>query len=985
MKSPPPTHIVRFILSATHQLIPREKEAPVAVSTIPKTKAKAQVGANTVPVTNAADDRRSFQLQYSIQGAQVMDAKSSIFSQPEVPKTDKAPIPPAPMTWQTTHEIDITKDLAVSLLTQQQQIEIGVYEIVKVEVEKKSGITRELLEDYGLSDMLDASLADSGLTAKQQKQRLKAIQALLANSHASKTDAIHNQSNSISSKDLISASRPLSRATTASGATTGEENGLDLNTTHHYHETPHPHHYDHPEKHMRRASEGSMLRTRSAQSLINLSLLRPKTPPSPHHCESPLATLQHARPGSNGPVHMPPPPDLSGMRPKLIKRPGSAGAALKSARASVVHEAYGMKTVFEKHQPKSLPHLNHIEPNDAASVSNSNTNTTTTGGNTTTTTGGTTTNTSSNNSKKKKGKVTPPQKKRYVLETRRILVGRMKIDLTNLFCGSLAVNGTLESPVDGMISLKSIPHLLHLLNPISISLLTIENMPRTPVSYIDLDTHCLPTTANFQFFNDKHVHEVCVNSKHARVAAFGTRHVVFAGLLDARELQERVGSEELVVKIYDRIPKRKKKENLGTKDDGKSLEVDDDGLAFDLGPYGVASFNLKEFLSAGPAITRLRAPVLPSSARTRRSHGYKNSSSFPAAHWMEYGTNLVIECQTFGDLVNPDTTLSGMDVAAEDDEKVFGRVVVFSRVNNDLLRDTIDSIITSENLALTSLQSTNEEESLSKTDDYISGLIFTDPIDRIHILEGLRAGAISKLKNALTQLQNNQEYDCKTVFQFDPDASFTERIWDLGNDRQDARVVRCEFGTPLEAYISAPRIYVKDVIPERAFKSLMWLNKLKSMQFLIENTSKKRAYYPSRKSLLSLADTFGIMTRPLNPLLALLNHERQVTVPVTPVTLPTVPAEPTFKNISIPGISKRAPMISNEGKKKKLEHSKIQVLSVAQPRERAPYNADGIFNYSMQKESSTRLALEKIRKKMRKDVCYSYSRQFQLEIGKVDI
>ncbi|ORY40736.1 hypothetical protein BCR33DRAFT_357793 [Rhizoclosmatium globosum] len=457
---------------------------------------------------------------------------------------------------------------------------------------------------------------------------MKALRAMIAAEQSNRASQIEQSTSmSLSSKDLTgstkettSASRPLSRATTASGATTADSEDIpDDHHRHHHQETPHPHHYDHPEKHMRRASEGSMARTRSAQSLANLALLRPKTPPSPHHCESPLATLMHNRPGSNGPIRMPPPPDLSSMRPKKVPRKTTVTLAdgtkverlLRSGSADEIHKiqvtsAKGeMKTLFEK-ENKSLPQLNSAGAADQDATSqvskqdsNSNTNTNS--------------NTTNSSKKKKPTKDKPLPKKRFVYETRKVKVGQMRIDMTNFYCNELLVEGILEHPIDGFISLKSslsldIPLLsptqLRTLNPISISLLSIENMPKTPISYTDLDTHCLPTTANFQFYNDKHVHEVCVNSKHARVAAFGTKHVVLAGLLDQKEMQTRILSEDFVVKVYDRIPKRAKHRRTSVPEAPPGLSTNDNNDTdaseeYDWGPYGVAAFNLKDFLNEG--------------------------------------------------------------------------------------------------------------------------------------------------------------------------------------------------------------------------------------------------------------------------------------------------------------------------------------------------------------------------------------------------
>ncbi|ORY32988.1 hypothetical protein BCR33DRAFT_723333 [Rhizoclosmatium globosum] len=993
MKTPQPIHTVKFTISATYQLEHKEREV---LTQLPKSsiakKPPAAPKPKVVPITNN-DERRSFQLHYSI-GNSVPDGKSTVFLQPEVVKNmiqvvDKetktvsvVPYGPppvfqsTPVTWSANHDIDVTSDIAVVLLTEQQRIVVEVYEIVKIEVEKKSGLTREMLEGLGI----DKDALDLTNRASQIEQ---------------------STSMSLSSKDLTGSTKEttFSRATTASGATTADSEDIPDDHHRHHQETPHPHHYDHPEKHMRRASEGSMARTRSAQSLANLALLRPKTPPSPHHCESPLATLMHNRPGSNGPIRMPPPPDLSSMRPKKVPRKTTVTLAdgtkverlLRSGSADEIHKiqvtsAKGeMKTLFEK-ENKSLPQLNSAGTADQDATSqvskqdsNSNTNTNS--------------NTTNSSKKKKPTKDKPLPKKRFVYETRKVKVGQMRIDMTNFYCNELLVEGILEHPIDGFISLKSslsldIPLLsptqLRTLNPVSISLLSIENMPKTPISYTDLDTHCLPTTANFQFYNDKHVHEVCVNSKHTRVAAFGTKHVVLAGLLDQKEMQTRILSEDFIVKVYDRIPKRAKHRRTSVPEAPPGLSTDDNNDTDASEEYDW------DFFERGVGITRIRASVLPCSDRVRRPHGYNKNMSFPAGHWMEHGTSMVIECQTFGNVMNA-ALLAGIEGSTEEEERIFGRLVVFAKASHLELRDVIDSIIWSRKQHA-QLLTTSVMDPQARREDYVSGYVLTDPEERIYILEGLKKGAIGAIKAALRKLQEKtrEDEDCNYMIHFDPDAGFTERIWD------------CHFETSLDQITRAPRIYVKDVIPDRAYRSLMWLNKLKSMHFLIENTSSKIPYFPSRRTLHSLVTTFGTISQStkkpdsgrssvVTPNSAVNSNSNQSSLPSTlpntaqaTISLPPVVSESSFRSSTL---TSRLSSKQTPSKLSPTHPRDVVPYSSAKPRLRAPYTAnpaDCIFNYSMQVKSTTRAQLSKIRASMKKDVCYMYSQAFKLDLGKVE-
>jgi hypothetical protein len=79
-----------------------------------------------------------------------------------------------------------------------------------------------------------------------------------------------------SETDLVSASRQATPSSSGSSRST----------------TPHPHHFQHPEKHVDiEDGTNGLKKSRSASSLKALKTIRPKTPPSPHHTNHPLDIL----------------------------------------------------------------------------------------------------------------------------------------------------------------------------------------------------------------------------------------------------------------------------------------------------------------------------------------------------------------------------------------------------------------------------------------------------------------------------------------------------------------------------------------------------------------------------------------------------------------------------------------------------------------------------------------------------------------------
>ncbi|KAI8621625.1 hypothetical protein BC830DRAFT_159980 [Chytriomyces sp. MP71] len=937
---PPPPHTVKATLSVVYSLERKEKEvlAPLPRALVGKKAGGAAMAPAkaAIPRTNN-EEKRSFYLQYSL-GPNVVDAKSGTFSQVETivymnPLEPSQPIhprppPPPPVEWSATHDIEVTLDTLTAHFLGKPLV-LGVYEVLRVEVEKKTGLTREMLDMLALAagtKGLEATVADVGLTGKQHAARMRKMREKEKEAQAAAVAAVEAQQ-----ATLMAFAEKGKGFGAGVGAGVGEgANYVSFLTKRRVRaasdapEGVHPHHYDHPEKHMRPLNAGGVVgglpvirRTRSTQSLANLAALRPKTPPSPHHHEGPLATLREAalrqRSLSNArhSVGVAPkgvgPPDLSAlrfiggsvtpMRPESSKSSMGGGAAASTyfpaSRASTprlprprpgsLNDLTGPHHTTKSDTTKSISTLSQEAVNAVSQKSLTNLTKALLDPDTLSQISGTTAGGKTKKvSKMGKEKVEKPEKKRkFVFETRKVLVGRMFLDLTNLICGETKIEGVLENPIPGFTQLTSqlqlaipllSPQLLQYVKPISISLLCAQNLPNAPKSFRALDETCLPLrSARFQFFNDGsyRVYESLLTGPHGATAMFGTRHVILAGLLDAQTLAENVARDDaLVVKLFDRIPKPRS--DIG--DDNEEEDVDEqDGVVARfggdeerMGPWGEARFSLKEFLEGegDKRCVRMRAPILPGKRKSI-------PSEVPAGLWVESGATFVAEFEAWCKIV---------DVCSVEEESIegnlFGRVIIFSSAENETIRNCLDTIISGVNavsdatLELSHLTSPESTLTTSVTDpklgqrDYLSGFIVTTQTVQVHILEGLKGGAISQLKRELKVMQANNTTGSKNVFQFDPDCGFESRIWDtIDAVDGEERIVRFKLHRDLDEIISWPRIYIKDAIPERAYKCLMWLSKLKGMHFLIENTSTKAPYFASRKAMLSLAHTFGVIQR----------------------------------------------------------------------------------------------------------------------------
>jgi hypothetical protein len=284
-------HTVKFNVNVAYEVEKKDlKQPPVATGSKSKTSQRSR----------KEDDSRSFYVTYNI--GPTCEGKSPVFS-------------PDSNTWSCSHDVDVTSKLITDHFLG-KDLSFQVYEMVKVEVEKKpANVSRKSLVSRGFDDgteKKEMNVANTGLTA-QQKQRAKAKREAFMTQEGKDDPALptegipkvsqekevrpakESQKHKDKSKDLKDNAAAHARVHSS------EHHVGDGRESTSRGETPHPHHFDHPERHMTPGSSQGMRRTRSAISLANLTAMRPKTPPSPHHHEHPISTL--IRRGSQSPAN----------------------------------------------------------------------------------------------------------------------------------------------------------------------------------------------------------------------------------------------------------------------------------------------------------------------------------------------------------------------------------------------------------------------------------------------------------------------------------------------------------------------------------------------------------------------------------------------------------------------------------------------------------------------------------------------------------
>ncbi|KAJ3142438.1 hypothetical protein HDU90_004712 [Geranomyces variabilis] len=261
-------------------------------------------------------------------------------------------------------------------------------------------------------------------------------------------------------------------------------------------------------------------------------------------------------------------------------------------------------------------------------------------------------------------------------EIKHELRARIDLDVSDLFWGALSVNSEIKTRVAGLASCKAHMTLSNpllskqqeeSLNPISITMLRAESMPDKPTSYHDLSRICSPVFTKFNFFSDPHTHQSVTSQRHDHRVAFNTRHLVLAGLLDEDTLREDLLGKKLMVELHDRDLKPALSPYQSTQDlvDGSDIE------AMGTGSFGVAHFPLTE-LASGAMLVEIVAPVLPGRDGRRAKSGARRS--LPPAQWLESGTTLAVRVESKYPVLANSGLLSG---------GVFRRVVIVTRAHDE--------------------------------------------------------------------------------------------------------------------------------------------------------------------------------------------------------------------------------------------------------------------------------------------------------------
>nr|KAJ3421500.1 Melanoma-associated antigen D2 [Polyrhizophydium stewartii] len=280
---------------------------------------------------------------------------------------------------------------------------------------------------------------------------------------------------------------------------------------------------------------------------------------------------------------------------------------------------------------------------------------------------------------------TPAEK--VLLEKRKgeythVPLGKLTMDVTGFFFDVLEARVSVINAIEGLgkcdIAIRLDTPMLSVeqaarLNPMCITIGSADGMPSEPLSFAELDERCLPVSAKFRMYGDPFLHAATlVDQPRASRMIFDSQHLVLAGLLDAERLRDEIARTPFVIEIHDRdhkLPPDLSKVNADLRDDGiisSSLNP--------VNPFGVASFSLVDFC-AGQTELQLSSPILPA-----RANVTKSKRTLPGGLWLESSANLSINLHVRHPIV-PKMTIERFSLA----RAPFGHIVIVASSRNSTL------------------------------------------------------------------------------------------------------------------------------------------------------------------------------------------------------------------------------------------------------------------------------------------------------------
>ncbi|KAI8808157.1 hypothetical protein BJ742DRAFT_853820 [Cladochytrium replicatum] len=447
-------------------------------------------------------------------------------------------------------------------------------------------------------------------------------------------------------------------------------------------------------------------------------------------------------------------------------------------------------------------------------------------------------------------------------EFRNIVVGRMVIDLTDLFLGEQHVSTVAHNKIEGITQFRASLSVNNPLlseeqsismNPMCITILSAESMPCQPVPFVELQKRFLPVFTRFRFFQDQHIYQSMTDLPHIPQIPFLTRHLILPGLLDEDSLRDQLLNGSFEIEVHDR--------DYCFPDDLSELakEIGQDGVIRNStnpkNPYGIASFNL---IGLVRGLTQLQvvSPILP--CRKPKDE----SSNVPAGLWLESGATLSINIDLKYPILANVVAHHPKNTSALSDG-LYSRIVIVTRGPDDRVLRKIHANICEINASALGLEDGASESKAKKLSSYrlspdqrsdptlniLTGYHIFDGRFRFLFIEGLSDTGIADLR-ALT---SSLEPTSAKIWQ-DPCVTFTQRIW-LSSVPGLSHV---RLSPSLAEILQRTGTYIRRRMDRECFDALILLQKLLVLEYVHDKSATTVMHlFPTHGMVKSLFENFG--------------------------------------------------------------------------------------------------------------------------------
>ncbi|KAK5669598.1 hypothetical protein QVD99_003989 [Batrachochytrium dendrobatidis] len=762
-------------------------------------------------------------------------------------------------------------------------------------------------------------------------------------------------------------------------------------------EAAHPHHFNHPEKHVSAdVHQRTPIRSRSSSSLAGIGLMHQKTPPSPHHHDHPLTIL-----APHGRIKEANSTKTTGHSEKLknnqIGKIDNCHASMPAHlfKNTLLNKSGHAFREKNKNISSSLDDTKHIRWNMDGTASTRNVNQTALS--------------LEDVEKQSNDQSIDAPTEKLLLDKKKgeythIPIGKVVLDVTGFFFDMTEAKASVVNPLNGLskcdVSLKLDSPLLsneqaQRLNPLCITIDTADGMPDKPLGFDELDSKCLPVSVKFQFFNDYMLHRsILSNQCHARQMHFNSKHLILTGLIDPARLCDEIFKSPLLIEVHDRDHK------LSPDLSKISADLNDNGTINQpmnpVNPYGVASFSLVE-LCSGETELQLISPILPTKINSTKKH-----KTLPAGFWLDSSAHLSIFIHLRFPLMNKFSAEPIPTALA-----LFGQVVIASCSSDETIPNLVQSIVTccnakalnlstssrQPNLSLLTYQLSDSERHSSSLDILTGYDIFDDQV-RIMYIEGLIDGNLKVLLSCLQSISD------KIPFRVSTSVKALNYPMAL---RKLPIVLHIRLVQNLQEILHSTKTYIGGKISKECLDCLCMINETINLDsFLVRSNS---LAFPTQSMIMALVESIGKVVqfessipckdnlkmvsvcdrqKVLNDLdsahVAINDKTKQPNLPINygrygePINYPIGSFVLSAKSV----VNANNSQVMDQINQRRFHKPNFVSMNIQAQKlqSKAPYQrttSNDVYNYSMQTYSTTQQQIEDLRTQISKDPTHIYT------------